>query len=94
MPMFAVATVKSAMALTAARADDVVQIDKSAQRMAIRGINELACPGRLASHGLHQPPPFAAVLFASVKHNGPRNTRIELSHWPIASSDGPRLQKA
>jgi lipoprotein-anchoring transpeptidase ErfK/SrfK len=128
----------SGSALTPARADVVVQIDKSSQRMAvsvdgaprynwpvstgrdgygtpsgtyhpqsmarhyfsrkyynapmphaiffyygfaIHGTNDIARLGGPASHGcvrLH--PSHAAALFALVEHNGPRNTRIEISN--------------
>ncbi len=133
---FAVAMI-SGLALGPARADVLVQIDKSSQRMAvsvdgtpryawpvstgrqgygtpsgvfqpqlmarrwfsrkyynsamphaiffyygfaIHGTNNLSQLGGPASHGcvrLH--PSHAAALFALVEHNGPRNTRIEIS---------------
>ncbi len=128
----------SGLALTPARAEVVVQIDKSSQRMAvsvdgamrynwpvstgrdgygtpsgtfhpqsmarhyfsrkyynapmphaiffyygfaIHGTNDISRLGGPASHGcvrLH--PSHAAALFALVEHNGPRNTRIEISN--------------
>jgi lipoprotein-anchoring transpeptidase ErfK/SrfK len=134
---FATAIVMSAFALAPARADVVVQIDKSAQRMAvsvdgaarynwpvstgrggygtpsgvfhpqsmvrmhfsrryynspmphsiffyygfaIHGTNDISRLGGPASHGcvrLH--PSHAAVLYALVQRNGPRNTRIEIN---------------
>ena len=48
---------------------------------AIHGTNDLARLGGPASHGcvrLH--PSHAAALFALVQHQGPRNTRIEISN--------------
>ena len=141
-PIFAalvsVVVLLSGLALTPARAEVVVQIDKSSQRMAvsvdgamryewpvstgrdgygtpsgvfhpqsmarhyfsrkyynapmphaiffyygfaIHGTNDLARLGGPASHGcvrLH--PSHAAALYALVEHNGPRNTRIEISN--------------
>jgi lipoprotein-anchoring transpeptidase ErfK/SrfK len=134
----AAAVVMAGLALTPARADVVVQIDKSSQRMAvsvdgmmrynwpistgrsgygtpsgvyhpqlmarrwfsrkyynspmphsiffyggfaIHGTNGISRPGGPASHGcvrLH--PSNAATLFSLVEHNGPRNTRIEISN--------------
>ena len=47
---------------------------------AIHGTNELARLGGPASHGcvrLH--PAHAAALFALVRRDGPRNTRIEIN---------------
>jgi lipoprotein-anchoring transpeptidase ErfK/SrfK len=135
---FTAAIVLSGLALTPARADVVVQIDKSSQRMAvsidgmmrynwpvstgrdgygtpsgvfhpqsmarhyfsrkyynapmphaiffyygfaIHGTNDISRLGGPASHGcvrLH--PSHAAALFSLVEHNGPRNTRIEISN--------------
>ena len=48
---------------------------------AIHGTNDLARPGGPASHGcirLH--PSHAAALFVLVQHQGPSNTRIEISN--------------
>jgi lipoprotein-anchoring transpeptidase ErfK/SrfK len=45
------------------------------------GTNDLARPGGPASHGcirLH--PSHAAALFVLVQHQGPSNTRIEISN--------------
>ena len=135
---FAGFVMASGLALTPARAEVVVQIDKSSQRMAvsvdgamrynwpvstgrdgygtpngtfhpqsmarhyfsrkyynapmphaiffyygfaIHGTNDISRLGGPASHGcvrLH--PSHAAALFALVEHNGPRNTRIEISN--------------
>jgi lipoprotein-anchoring transpeptidase ErfK/SrfK len=134
----AAAVVMAGLALTPARADVVVQIDKSSQRMAvsvdgmmrynwristgrsgygtpsgvyhphlmarrwfsrkyyhspmphsiffyggfaIHGTNDISRLGGPASHGcvrLH--PSNAAMLFSLVEHEGPRNTRIEISN--------------
>ena len=135
---FAAAVVMAGLAVMPARADVVVQIDKSSQRMAvsvdgtmrynwpvstgrdgygtpsgtfhpqsmvrryfsrkyynapmphaiffyygfaIHGTNDISRLGGPASHGcvrLH--PSNAATLFSLVEHEGPRNTRIEISN--------------
>ena len=134
----AVASIVAGLVLTPARAEVVVQIDKSSQRMAVRvdgstrynwpvstgrrgygtpsgtfhpqsmarryfsrkyynspmphaiffyhgfavhGTNDISRLGGRASHGcvrLH--PSHAAALFALVKRDGPRSTRIEISN--------------
>jgi lipoprotein-anchoring transpeptidase ErfK/SrfK len=136
--IFAALVMLTGLALTPARAEVVVQIDKSSQRMAvsvdgsmryswpvstgrdgygtpsgtfhpqsmarhyfsrkyynapmphaiffyygfaIHGTNDISRLGGPASHGcvrLH--PSHAAALYALVEHNGPRNTRIEISN--------------
>jgi lipoprotein-anchoring transpeptidase ErfK/SrfK len=136
--IFAALVMLPGLALTPARAEVVVQIDKSSQRMAvsvdgsmryswpvstgrdgygtpsgtfhpqsmarhyfsrkyynapmphaiffyygfaIHGTNDISRLGGPASHGcvrLH--PSHAAALYALVEHNGPRNTRIEISN--------------
>jgi hypothetical protein len=86
----ATAIMMPGLALTPARADLVVHIDKSSPMpraiffhggFAIHGTCELSRLGGPASHGcvrLH--PSHAAALFSLVEHSGRRHARIEISN--------------